>query len=437
MNKKLLAVICAMAMALSLAGCEQTGTSSNADRGTTSSAESSTTESSAEESKEESSAESEDGEYVKYELGGEITPTMVKNSRLNEGNKVRLANVFKKLAAGEEVTVAFIGGSITQGVSAGNDDCYAKLTYNWFTEKYPDAKINYVNAGIGATGSYIGVHRVQDEVISQKPDLVFVEFSVNDTEVNTARDKESYDSLLITLWESETKPAVVTLATTQDTGVSFQAHHLEIVQKYDIPMISYRNAILDVIDKGDIVWKDISDDNIHPNKAGHKVFSQLITNYLEEVSANADSITGEESNLSEHATAAGYVGGRFIKPGDEGVTLDGMIERDNAFGGFNGNWIAKTSDGDFKGASMTFDVKDCSNIGIVFGMTTANSCTFDVLVDGEKVKTINTDFSGGWGSYAECADIIRFDEKGDHTVQIVPNNTNDTALLYIVRLAVA
>ena len=131
------------------------------------------------------------------------------------------------------------------------------------------------------------------------------------------------------------------------------------------------------------------------------------------------------------------MGGRFIKPGDEGVTLDGMIERDNAFGGFNGNWIAKTSDGDFKGASMTFDVKDCSNIGIVFGMTTANSCTFDVLVDGEKVKTINTDFSGGWGSYAECADIIRFDEKGDHTVQIVPNNTNDTALLYIVRLAVA
>ena len=143
MNKKLLAVICAMAMALSLAGCEQTGTSSNADSGTTSSAESSTTESSAEESKEESSAESEDGEYVKYELGGEITPTMVKNSRLNEGNKVRLANVFKKFAAGEEVTVAFIGGSITQGVSAGNDNCYAKLTYNWFTEKYPDAKQVY------------------------------------------------------------------------------------------------------------------------------------------------------------------------------------------------------------------------------------------------------------------------------------------------------
>ena len=47
-----------------------------------------------------------------YEAGGLITEGMKEISVLNEGNKVRLAKVLKKLAAGEEVTIGYIGGSL-------------------------------------------------------------------------------------------------------------------------------------------------------------------------------------------------------------------------------------------------------------------------------------------------------------------------------------
>ena len=58
-----------------------------------------------------------DTEYV---IDNGITDRMVALSELNLGNTVRLANAMKKAAAGEEITVSFIGGSITQGSSAGD-----------------------------------------------------------------------------------------------------------------------------------------------------------------------------------------------------------------------------------------------------------------------------------------------------------------------------
>lgn len=187
-----------------------------------------------------------------YSLDGTITDRMIALSELNKGNQVRLASVMKKAGEGNDITVAYIGGSITQGVSGGDNGCYAKLVTNWFESTFSNSKINYVRAGIGATGSYIGVHRADRDVISQKPDIVFVEFSVNDTTENTRRDVDSYDSLLRKLWNSESKPAVVCIGMTQENGTSVQNYHYDVAKNYDLPFISYRNAILDVIKNGQI-----------------------------------------------------------------------------------------------------------------------------------------------------------------------------------------
>ena len=93
-----------------------------------------------------------------------------------------------KAADGEPVTIACIGGSITQGtISSGEDDsalafrkCYADIFFQWWEDSYPDTEFTFINAGIGATDSYLGVHRVRQDVLDADPDLVLVEFSVND-----------------------------------------------------------------------------------------------------------------------------------------------------------------------------------------------------------------------------------------------------------------
>ena len=91
-----------------------------------------------------------------------------------------LAAVMKKAEAGETVTIACIGGSITQGsISNGPLDkeikkraCYADIFFAWWKETFPETEVTVINAGIGGTDSYLGVHRVQEDVLDYHPDLV-------------------------------------------------------------------------------------------------------------------------------------------------------------------------------------------------------------------------------------------------------------------------
>lgn len=380
-------------------------------------------------------------EDTAYTLGGALTDRMVALSELNTGNQVRLAGAMKKAAAGEEITVAYIGGSITQGSSAGDNACYARLVTNWFQETYPDAKINYLRAGIGATGSYIGVHRVQRDVLSNNPDIVFVEFSVNDTTEATMRNVNSYDSLLRKIWNAESAPAVVCIGMTQDNGTSFQNYHYDIAKSYDLPFISYRNAILEVIDKGYIKWTDISDDNIHPNTQGHKVLTDIVTHFLASVNENKDNISGSESDFSTPYTKDKFANADLITPSNSDASdPSGKIvsKPDNNFGNFIGCWTARGS-GIFDGENtcLIFENVEAKNIGLLFGKVTGGGTVLDVYIDDVLVGSADARFPGGWGNYAEAAEIASFAETGTHTVKIVPQNLDGASLVYISGLLVS
>ena len=379
----------------------------------------------------------EDTEYV---IADGITDKMAALSELNPGNQVRLANVMKRAEAGEEITVAYIGGSITQGSSAGDGDCYARLTTDWFERTFPDAKLNYVRAGIGATGSYIGVHRVERDVLSNDPDVVFVEFSVNDTTENTTRNINSYDSLLRKIWNADSSPAIVCIGMTQDNGTSFQSYHYSVAAQYDLPFISYKNAILHVINEGYIKWTDISDDNIHPNTAGHKVLTQIITHYLAKVNENKDSISGDESDFSSTGTKDVYADAALLTPlnfeaKDEAGTF--KADAGNSFGNFTGYWLARVGSGDFGGARLVFENVEAKNIGLLYGEMVGKGAILDIYVDGVLVTSVDANFPGGWGNYTEAVELVSFTESGTHTIEIVPQNSGDSAAVYITALAVS
>ena len=382
----------------------------------------------------ENSADETEAEETVFSLEEIVTDEALEMSRLNEGNMTRLAKLGKKLEAGEEVTVAYLGGSITQGSSAGDDLCYARLTTNWFEQTYPDATINYVRAGIGATGSYIGVHRADTDVLAYNPDVVFIDFSVNDTVENTERNKDSYESLLRKVWGCESAPAIVCIGMTMDDGTSFQDYHCEIAKKYDVPYISYKNVILDVIDKGIIEWKDISDDDIHPNVEGHSVLSALLTGYLEYAFANGDP-NGTESDFSVESADV-YEGASLIRPSDAEPGLEGFTADSNAFGNMYGYWTIRSGNGDFGGAYLKFEV-EAQNIGVLFGKLVGRGGKFEVKIDGELVTTVDSNFPNGWGNYVECIELARYDQLGKHTVEIVPVNADNGAVINITAIAVS
>lgn len=96
-------------------------------------------------------------------------------------------NIQEKLKAGQSVTIAFFGDSVTQGCFEGDWDpedqqyVYHTRFCNMLREKYPQAKIRAINAGIGGNTAGMGLYRMEKDVLEQKPDFCVVCFGINDT----------------------------------------------------------------------------------------------------------------------------------------------------------------------------------------------------------------------------------------------------------------
>lgn len=96
-------------------------------------------------------------------------------------NLARLKNCMLRAEKGEELTIGFLGGSITQGSLASKpENSYAYRVFSWWKKEFPKAGLHYVNAGIGGTTSHFGAARAVTDVLMYQPDVVIVDFSVND-----------------------------------------------------------------------------------------------------------------------------------------------------------------------------------------------------------------------------------------------------------------
>ena len=84
--------------------------------------------------------------------------------------------------AGENLTVVFFGGSLTWSANASEPNVtgFRGRVADYLERRYPRAHFRFVDAAIGGTGSELGIFRLERDVLSKKPDLVFIDFSCND-----------------------------------------------------------------------------------------------------------------------------------------------------------------------------------------------------------------------------------------------------------------
>lgn len=62
----------------------------------------------------------------------------------------RLFRCMQRAERGEELTIGFFGGSITQGSLATKPEfTYAYRVFQWWQKSFPKAEFHYVNGGSG------------------------------------------------------------------------------------------------------------------------------------------------------------------------------------------------------------------------------------------------------------------------------------------------
>lgn len=216
------------------------------------------------------------------ETDEEWTQAMLKKSLYSYGNTTRVVNKIKQAQSGEKTTVAYIGGSITEGVGADAETCYAKLSYNYFAEKFGTGdNVEYVNAGLSGTPSKLGVLRLSRDVLSFDPDIVFIEFAVNDG--NDALYQSAYESMVRRLLQLDDNVAVILLMSIAENGHTAQDYMKQIADYYKLPVISYADALTYLFDNDRMTWQDFSDDQSHPNKTGHQLVCDMIAYYFDTV----------------------------------------------------------------------------------------------------------------------------------------------------------
>ncbi len=88
----------------------------------------------------------------------------------------------KKAQAGEALSVVFFGGSLTWGANASDPNLtsYRGLMMDYLKKKYPKAVFSFHDAAIGGTGSNLGIFRLERDVLSKNPNIVFLDFTAND-----------------------------------------------------------------------------------------------------------------------------------------------------------------------------------------------------------------------------------------------------------------
>lgn len=212
---------------------------------------------------------------------------MAERSLISSGNNLRMKRAIRKAQHGISTTIVYLGGSITMRRKGLAGRGYADASFKYFREKFaPNGKLTYINSGMNGTSSLIGLIRLERDVLQYNPDIIFVEFSVNDSKDSIHR--EAFESMIARLLESESKPALVLLFLRSEGGYSCQGHMQVIGEHYHLPMISVCDAIQPEIATGRMKWSEYAGDNIHPHAVGNDLIAGFISHYYDSVEKEAE-----------------------------------------------------------------------------------------------------------------------------------------------------
>jgi hypothetical protein len=211
-----------------------------------------------------------------------------------------LPNALTKFRAGRECRVAYLGGSITAAPG------WRVSSLAWLQSRYAQATLTEINAAIGGTGSDLGVFRHGQDVLRHRPDLLFVEFAVNDSSSEPARIHQAMEGIVRQTRAADPSTDIVFVYTLNQpafeelkTGkMSRSASAMEaLADHYGIPSIHLGLDVVKREQAGTLIYKAekntdptgrmvFSTDGVHPLvETGHQLYQQALQRGWEKIEA--------------------------------------------------------------------------------------------------------------------------------------------------------
>lgn len=315
-----------------------------------------------------------------------------------------LLPVFARAHQGKPLRYVAIGGSITQ---AGEG-----WIGPWLRQQFPISQITLINSGMSATGSSLGIFRAERDIIAHQPDLVAIEYCVNDGGLSDEDAVRFNESIVVRLKSLPNPPAIIFIEAAAQTGVNLQRHR-KVAQHYGLVDVDTQKAVDDQLKKINKPWTEFFSDAVHPNKAGHAFYSQVIAEKLQpyvDQARNASPVT-KSVHLPTQLSPKPLLLDAYMAP-LVGVRQPGWSVEKNL-----PSWWARF----FQGALAAKEPE--TTLTLTFRGTTValfyalhqDYGTFYANVDGHQPKHVIANSRGGYTSSIIEQDLT----PGEHTLTVV------------------
>lgn len=196
----------------------------------------------------------------------------MKNHFFEIRNTERLKKLYKKLHAGEKTSIVILGGSVSSGHGVKKEESFAMLLNQWLCKAYNNDKVKVYNYAAPGMSSIIGLYFSKRYIEKLSPDLVILEFAINDKK--NFEHQFAYESLILSLLNMNCKPATVSLITKSESNYSCRQQMNLVDKHYGQSSIFLCDAL------NSIKWSDYSCDYGHPHVEGNQFIFKLIKNFL-------------------------------------------------------------------------------------------------------------------------------------------------------------
>lgn len=228
--------------------------------------------------------------------------------------------------------VAFLGGSITEMKGWHN------MVMEHLKQCFPETNFDFVEAGIGSTGTTPGAFRMEKDVLSKgKVDLLFVEAAVND-------HTNGFDSLAqIRGMEGEVRHAllsnpdmdIIMLHFIYDPFIPILnngkmpdviSNHEKVAGHYQISSINLAQEIAERMRLGEFDWKQFG--GTHPLPFGHQLYAATIAMLMDSMwSASSNDVKLKPHVIPEKSlNRFSYFKGKLIDPKKARIKNDWQYE---------------------------------------------------------------------------------------------------------------
>jgi len=375
------------------------------------------------------------------------------------------ADLERRARAGERLSVAFFGASLTWGANASDPQrtSYRAVVARRLEDAYPAAHWRFHDAAIGGTGSQLAVFRLDRDVLAHRPDLVFLDFTANDG-IDSADTETlaSYESLIRRLcaagvvvvpvllpfrWDVESRPLGDLLR---------RDAHLAIATAYGLPagdaVLLARQRLAAKATTAAALWPF---DGVHPGDEGYVVFA--------DAAWGAFRLGCEQHALAKPPAAAlhgsTYLTQRRLRLGDAPTLPAGWRRAPpNPVGAYFDMVMSRWLDREVVADAATaapLRLRVRGAMIMLYGESTRTSCRYRVRLDGavimRRIKTATgrqdidhfdaAEFATGLGGNAWLAHVVAtgLDATRDHelVVEPLPGDTGGARELRLESICVA